>query len=84
MNEWVSVKECIYWGYGQMDLGGSILLLLRPWMSYDFTIIQVVYWIELPEQKKLSPNFFFKIWILINGTQQCGNGSLEIYKNSAG
>ena len=25
-----------------MDPVGSILLLLRPWMGYDYTIIQVV------------------------------------------
>ena len=39
-----------------MDPVGSILLLLRPWMGYDYTVIQVVYWVELPEQRRL-PNF---------------------------
>ena len=29
-------------------------------------------------------NVFVKLWISINGTQQCGIGSLEIHKNSAG
>ena len=42
VNEWVPVKGCIYWGYRQMDLVRSILLLLRPWMGYDYTVIQVV------------------------------------------
>ena len=62
---------------------GLILLLLRPWMSYDYTVTQVVCWIELSEQKRLYP-IFVKIWILINGTQQCGIGSPEIHRNSTG
>ena len=66
-----------------MDPVGSILLLLRPWLGYDYTVIQVVCWVELPEQRRLYP-IFVKIWILINGTQQCGIGSLEIHKNFAG
>ena len=52
-------------------------------MGYDYTIIHVVYWVELPEQRRLTP-IFVKIWILINGTQQCDIGSPEIHKNSAG
>ena len=62
---------------------GLILLILRPWMSYDYTVTQVVCWIELSEQKRLYP-IFVKIWILINGTQQCGIGSPEIHRNSTG
>ena len=66
-----------------MDRMGLILLLLRPWMSYDYTVIQVVCWVELPKQRRLCL-IFVKIWIPINGTRQCGVGSLEIHKNSAG
>ena len=36
----VSTSSCdivIYWGYGQMDPVWSLLLLLRPWMSYGYT-----------------------------------------------
>ena len=40
-----------------MDPVGSILLLLRPWMSYDYTVIQVVCCVELPEQRRLLPDF---------------------------
>ena len=54
-----------------MDPVWSILLLLRPLMGYDYTIIQVVCWVKLPEQKRLCP-IFVKIWISINRTQQCG------------
>ena len=43
-----------------MDPMGSILFLLRPWMGYDYIVIQVVCWVEPPE--------FLKIWISINGT----------------
>ena len=63
----------VYWGYGHMDLMWSILLLLRLWIEYDYTVIQVVCWVELPEQKRLC-SIFVKIWIPINGTQQCGIG----------
>ena len=62
---------------------GSILLMLRPWMGYDDIVIQVVCWVELPKQRRLC-SIFLKIWIPINGTQQCGIGSPEIHKNSAG
>ena len=42
-----------------MDPMGSILLLLRPWMGNNYTAIQVVCWVELPEQRRFFP-FFFK------------------------
>ena len=45
-----------------MDSVGLILLLLRPLMGYDYTVIQVVCWVELPEQRRLCP-IFLKIWI---------------------
>ena len=66
-----------------MDLMGSILLMLRPWMGYDYIVIQVVCWVELPEQRRLC-SIIVKIWIPINGTQQYGIGSPEIHRNSAG
>ena len=47
----------VYWGYGQMDLVWSLLLLLRPWMGHGYSVIQVVYWVELPEQKRLCSIF---------------------------
>ena len=31
-------------------------------MGYDYTVIQVVCWVELPEQRRLCP-IFVKIWI---------------------
>ena len=66
-----------------MDPVWSLLLLLRPWMSYDYTVILVVCWVELPEQRGLY-SIFMKIWIPINRTQQYGIRSFEIYRNSAG
>ena len=66
-----------------MDPVGSILLLLRPWIGYDYTTIQVVYWVELPEQRRLSP-IFVKISIPINWTQRFGIESPEIHRNSEG
>ena len=50
-----------------MNPVGSILLLLRPWMGYDYTVIQVVCWVNLSEQRRLCP-IFVRILILINGT----------------
>ena len=35
-----------------MDPVGSILFILRPWMGYDYSVIQVVRWVELPEQRR--------------------------------
>ena len=52
-------------------------------MGNEFIVIQVVYWVELLEQRGLCP-IFVKIWIPINGTQQCGIGLPEIHGNSMG
>ena len=59
-----------------MDPVWSLLLLLRPWMSYGYTGRAL-------RTKKTLPDFFVKIWIPINGTQQCGIKSPEIHRNSA-
>ena len=66
-----------------MDYVWSLLLLLRPWMGYGYTVIQVVYQVELLEQKRIYP-IFVKIWISINGIQQCDIGLPEIHKNYMG
>ena len=52
-------------------------------MGHGYTVIQVVYWVELPDQRRLC-HIFLKIWIPINRTQQCGIGLPEIHKNSVG
>ena len=44
-----------------MDPVGSKLLLLRPWMSYDYTVIHVICWVELLEQRRLCPIFYESI-----------------------
>ena len=33
-----------------MDPVGSILLMLRPWMGYYYTVIQDICWVELPNK----------------------------------
>ena len=48
-----------------MDPVESILLLLKPWMGYDYIVIQVVC---LAEKMRLCL-IFVKIWIPINGIQ---------------
>ena len=44
-----------------MDPVGSILLLLRPWKGYDYIVIHVVYWVELPEQRRPCSFFFLNM-----------------------
>ena len=66
-----------------MDPMWSLLFLLRPWMGHGYIVIQVVYWVDLPEQRRLCP-IFLKMWILINGIQQCGIELPKIHKNSVG
>ena len=66
-----------------MDHVWSLLLLLRPWMGHEYIVIQVVYWVELLEQRRLCL-IFVKIWIPINGTQQCGIRLPKIHRNYAG
>ena len=73
----------VYCGYKHMGLVWSLLLLLRPWMGLGYIVIQVVYWVELLEQRRLCP-ISVKIWIPKNGIQQCGIGLPEIHKNSTG
>ena len=73
----------VYWGYGQIDPVWSLLLMLRPWMGHGYIVIQVVHWVELLEQRRLY-SIFVKIWIPINGTQQCGIELSKIHRNSAG
>ena len=73
----------VYYGYGQMDPVWSLLVLLRPWIGHRYIVIQVVYWVELLKQMRLY-SIFMKIWIMINGTQQCGIGLPEIHKFSTG
>ena len=52
-------------------------------MGHRYTVLQVVYWVEIPKQRRLC-SIFVKIWILINGTQQCGIELPEIHRNSVG
>ena len=40
-----------------MDPMLSLLLMLRPGMSYSYTVIQVVCCVELLEQRRLCPIF---------------------------
>ena len=42
-----------------MDPVGSILLMLGPWMGYDYTVIQIVCLVELSKPMRLCPIFFF-------------------------
>ena len=46
-------------------------------------ILQVVFWVELPVQRRLYP-IFVKLWVPVKGKQQCGIRLLDIHKFSAG
>ena len=63
-----------------MDPVWSLLLLLRPLMGYGYTSCMFG---RAPRTKETLPDFFVKIWISINETQQCGIRSSEIHKNFA-
>ena len=64
----------VYWGYGQMDPMWSLLLLLRPWMGYDYSVIQG----RAPRTKETLPDF------CENMVPDKWDTSPEIHKNSAG
>ena len=52
-------------------------------MGYGYTAIHVVFWVELPVQRRLY-SIFVKSWVLEKGTRWCGVGLLDIHKYSAG
>ena len=47
------------------------------------SVVQVVFWVELPVQRRLCP-IFVKLWVPVKGAQQCGIGLPDIHKFSAG
>ena len=47
----------IDWGYGQMDPVWSLLLMLRPWMGYDYTVYTYCMLGRAPRTKVTLPNF---------------------------
>ena len=57
MNEWVPVKGCIL---GIWTDGPYVVNIIsdETLHRYDYTLIHVVCWVELPEQKRLCPIFF--------------------------
>ena len=46
-------------------------------------IVQIVFWVELPVQRRLCP-IFVKSWVPEKGTQLCGVWLLDIHEYSAG
>ena len=52
-----------------MDLVSSLLFLLRPGMGYGYTVIHVVCWVELLEQRRLCP-IFVKSWVPERGHKE--------------
>ena len=61
--------------------GHDIIFGLR-WAMLLY-VVQVVFWVELPVQRRPCP-IFFKLWVPIKGTQQCGIGLPDIHKFFAG
>ena len=58
------------------------------WSLYNIgpcchVIVQVVFWVELPIQRRLCP-IFVKSQVLEMGTRCCGVGLLDIHKYSEG
>ena len=58
------------------------------WSLYNIgpcchVIVQVVFWVELPVQRRLCP-IFGKSWVPEKGTRWCGVGLLDMHEYSAG
>ena len=58
------------------------------WSLYNIgpcchVIVQVVFWVELPVQRRLYP-IFGKSWVPEKGTQWCGVELLDIHEYSTG
>ena len=64
-------------------LGAVIVLYWAPNGSCDLIVVQVGFWIELLVQRRLC-TIFVKLWIPINGTQQCGIKLHDIHMLFAG
>ena len=64
-------------------LGGAIMLYWASKGSCYCIIIPVRFWIEFPVQMRLY-SIFVKLWIPINGTQQCGIELHYIHRHFAG
>ena len=46
-------------------------------------VLQVVFWVKLPIQRRLCP-IFVKLWVSVKGTEQYGIGLPDIHKFSTG
>ena len=58
------------------------------WSLYNIgpcchVIVQVVFWVELPIQRRLCP-IFVKSWVPEKGTRWCGVELLDIHEYSEG
>ena len=79
--------DCIY--MDKWALRGHFYSYVDPvWSLYNIgtgchEIAQVVFWVELPVQRRLCP-IFVKTWVLGKGTQWSGVGLPDIHKFSAG
>ena len=65
--------------YSHVDLVRS-LYNIRP--CYHL-IVQVVFWVKLPIQRRLC-SIFIKSWVPEKGTRWCGVGLFDIHEYSAG
>ena len=58
-------------------------MIFRLGWAMLLSVVQVVFWVKLPVQRRLCP-IFVKLWVPVKGTQQCGIGLPDIHKFSAG
>ena len=79
----------IYLSMDKWAIRGHFDSFVDPmWSLYNigpccYVIVQVVFWVELPVQRRFCP-IFSKSWVLEKRTRWCGVELLEIHKYSAG
>ena len=58
-------------------------VIVLYWAMLLVFFLQVVFWVELPVQRRLC-SIFVKSWVLEKGTWWCGVRLPDIYESSAG
>ena len=87
--QWFSSHVLIRLSMDKWALCGHFYSYLDPmWSLYNIgscchVIVQVVFWVELLEQRRLC-SFCVKSWVPEKGTRWCGVRLLDIHEYSAG
>ena len=79
----MNVDKCAKCGQFLLINGPDAVIVLNwaPDESCDCTIVHVEFFIELSVQRRLCP-IFVKLWISVNGTQECDIELHDIHRLS--